>query len=287
MKYYREVFLICVLMLVPLISVLPSQAAVSSLVRIERFVYDGQETVSTAEGDEYVRICNISGGSINLAEDAGGGSNPWRFGEAETMIDTAEVMYELQGTLAIGACFAVASNANAFNSIHGFLPDYEMRPTISNKWTDNASVPNLSKVAGFSGTWGLSNSGDNVTLWQHDGSSSYVQQDEVAYGSTSGDYTTVGLDGSSTISCPGGSPNCAVTRNNVSIDTDKMASDFNTSDNPNAITLAAFTAQSEWSLARLVSSLDSSMFLQPRMAVILALGVAGVCLTIRKRRRPS
>lgn len=242
MKYPRNVFLTLALLLAFMMIASPSQAAIATKVTIERFVYDGQETVSTAEGDEYIRICNISGGSINLAEDAGGGSNPWRLGEAENMGDTAEAMYELQGTLANGACFVIASNANAFNSIHGLLPDYEMRPTISDKWTDNASVPNLSKVTGFSSYWALANGGSNITLWQHDGSSSYIRQDEVAYGSTSTEYTDVGLDGTSQISCPGGSPNCAVTRNSVSTDTDKMADDFNTSDNPNAVTLSAFAA---------------------------------------------
>ena len=275
MKYLHNVFLTLALLLTLMMIASPSQAAIATKVTIERFVYDGQETVSTVEGDEYVKICNISGGSINLAEDAGGGSNPWRLGEAETMGDTAEAMYELQGTLANDACFIIASNANAFNSIHGLLPDYEMRPTISDKWTDHASVPNLPKVTGFTATWALNNGGDNITLWQHDGSSTYIQQDEVAYGSTSTDYTGVGLDGTSQISCPGGSPNCAVTRNNVSTDTDKMADDFNTSDNPNAVTLRSLTTSS------------SGTPVLPLAGLLSALGLAaagGGLLWARRRR---
>ncbi len=212
----------------------PSTAAIATEITIERFVYDGQ---ATQDYDEYVKICNIAGYDVNL-----GGTNPWRMGDDELASGGGEGMYELQGTLADGDCFIIASNANAFNSVWSFLPDYEMRPTVSPG--DNASVPNLTTVD--NGVWALNNGGDNITLWKYNTSTgTYEQHDEVAYGSTAANYTDVGLPGgaSDQIDC-GSNANCALTRNSVTSDTDNMAADFNNTENPTAIDLTTFTVDS-------------------------------------------
>jgi hypothetical protein len=218
------------LMLILLITALPARAAIAIDVTIERFVYSGQVS---GQYDEYVKICNISGGSVDL-----GGANPWRIGDEENAAGGAEGMYNLTGSLSIGSCFIIASNANAFSSTWHFLPDYEMRPTIGSTWTDNESVPNLVRIG--SGNWALNDSGDNITLWKYEGSS-YVKHDEVAYDTDSTNYTDVGLSttGSYSITCSG---NAAVTRNSVNTDTDNMYADFNCTANPNAVTLHALTA---------------------------------------------
>ena len=205
-----------------LITVLPARAAIATEVTIERFVYDGHVSF---DYDEYVKICNISGGSVDL-----GGANPWRIGDEENAAGGAEGMYNLTGTLGIGGCFIIADNAKAFSDTWGFLPDYEMEPTAGGV-SDTLSVPNLSG----SGNWALNNSEDNITLWKYEGGA-YAKHDEIAYGTTQALYTEVGLvdTGSYSITCSG---NAAVTRNDVNSDTDNMYVDFNCTANPNAVTL--------------------------------------------------
>ncbi len=240
---------------------LPAQRASSSLateIVIERFVFDGQ--VASTEGDEYVKICNISGSSINL-----GGTNPWRMGDDINSAGGTEGMYNLQGTLAVGGCFIIASNANGYNSIRGSLPDYEMNPTQAG-WTDNASVPNLVKVG--TGTWGASNTSDNITLWKYVGSA-YVKHDEIAYGGTSTRYSEVGLSATGTyqVNC-GTNINCAVVRNSRTIDTDNMANDFNNTSAPNAVTL---------------SDLSATTPVSPAPIVFGALGLIAAAMLLRRK----
>ena len=236
MRYSGTTLLILALLLACLVlaflmSALPAQAAIASEVTIERFVYSGQVT---GQYDEYVKICNISGSSVDLGE-----MNPWRMGDEESATSggsSTEGMYELSGTLSVGNCFIIASNANAFSDTWAFLPDYEMRPVIGVSWDNNESVPNLVNVFG---TWRLADAGDNITLWKYSGGS-YVQHDEAAYGTASDRYSEVGLSTTADyqISCSG---NAAVTRNGVSTDTDNMYADFNCTDNPNAVTLHLLT----------------------------------------------
>jgi len=238
-----------------------ASASTATEITIERFVYDGQ--VPTTEGDEYVKICNISGSSIIL-----GGANPWRIGDEENSAgSTTEGMYNLQDTLAADSCFIIASNANGYNSIRGSLPDYEMNPTQAG-WTDNSSVPNLSEVN--TGNWILANGGDNITLWKFVGAA-YVQHDEVAYGTTALRYSEVGLSAGQ-ISCGSSNTNCALVRNSLTTDTDNMASDFNNTSAPNAITLRQIDART----AEL-----------PLAALILAFGLlvaVGGILALRRQR---
>ena len=239
-------------------------AVTANEMTIERFVYDGR--IANNEGDEYVKICNISGSTIAL-----GGTNPWRIGDEESYAGGTEGMYNLQGTLDAGACLIIASNANAFHSIWGVLPDFEMNPTWS-PWTDNTTVPNLTKIS--SGNWRLVNDMDNITLWKYNsGSGTYEQHDEVAYGTTAELYTEVGLSDTGTyqITC-GSNANCALTRNSVSVDTGNMANDFNNTDNPTAITLRALTAHNG----------DLSIVLS--LAALALVIVAGLSLVAFRRR---
>lgn len=237
-----------------------ASAAMATEIIIERFVYDGQ--VATTEGDEYVKICNISGSSIDLA----GGGNPWRLGDEETSAgSTAEGMYNLQGTLAAGGCFIIALNANGYNSIRGLLPDYEMVPAQT---TDNPAVPNLTKIN--TGNWALANGGDNITLWRYNGSA-YVQHDEIAYGTTAARYSEVGLAATGTyqVTC-GSNANCAIVRSSVSGgDTDNMATDFNNISAPNAVTLSDLSA--------------ASTTASPAPLILAGLGVAAAALLLRRK----
>jgi hypothetical protein len=230
----------------------PSKASIATEITIERFVYDGQVS---QDYDEYVKLCNVGVTSVNL-----GGTNPWRMGDDEAASGGGEGMYELQGTLDSGACFIIASNADAFSSVWSFLPDYEMRPGVGS-WGDNASVPNL--VVVDNGVWALANSGDNITLWKYNaGTSTYDQHDEVAYGSTAANYTDVGLPGdvSSQIDC-GSNTNCALTRNDVATDTDDMASDFNNSENPTALALTTLTGRSSGRASRVILPISATALL--------------------------
>lgn len=252
--------------LILLITVVPARAAIATEVTIERFVYDGHVS---SDYDEYVRICNISGGSVDL-----GGANPWRIGDESSDSGssfTGDAMYELTGTLNADTCFIIASNANAFSSTWQFLPDYEMRPTIGSTWTDNEAVPNLTRLD--SGNWALSNTGDNITLWKYEGGA-YAKHDEIAYGTDQALYTEVGLvdTGSYSITCSG---NAAVTRNDVNSDTDNMYVDFNCTANPNAVTLHSLdTSNSD-------VALPIGLLLTTGTAVSVAIGT--VRIRIRKR----
>lgn len=273
MRYLHPILLTFALLLALLMIASPSQATVATEITVERFVYDGQVSF---DYDEYVKICNISGGSINL-----GGTNPWRIGDDESADGDDEAMYALQGTLAAGDCFIIASNANAFNSIWGFLPDYEMRPTAGS-WGNNTTVPDLTKVGGSS-TWGLNNDGDNITLWKYNtGTDSYERHDEVAYGTNSNRYTEVGLPGGSGDQISG-CGNAAVTRNNVATDTDNMANDFNCTANPNAITLFSLIARSEQSTAPSKQALAA--IFRWSLTALLGLAAMGASIIAFRRQR--
>lgn len=128
--------------------------AASTTLQIERFVYDGQ--TPTDEGDEYVKICNVSGSGVDLTG--------YKIGDEETKLGT-ESMYNLPATtLAAGSCIFIAKNANQFNTRYGFLPDYETIVS-GGGMTDNAGIPNLSKYTSWSsGDWGLANGGDEIIL---------------------------------------------------------------------------------------------------------------------------
>jgi hypothetical protein len=234
-------------------------ASIATEVVIERFVYDGQVANDL---DEYVKICNISPGTIDLSNN---GSNPWLIGDAETLADTSEGLYELQGTLNPGGCFIIALQGNSFNAVWRFHPDYEFSSTTS-------PAPNLTKRAGF-GTWGLNNSGgDNITLWRYDfTSSSYVKHDEAAYGTTAANYSDVGLSTTVPYQIACGTPtHCAIRRSSVSADTDNMAADFNNVSSPLTVTFGTFTATANGSAS---------------FAVLPALAMISVAFLVILRRR--
>lgn len=244
--------------LILLITALPARAAIATEVTIERFVYDGHVSF---DYDEYVKICNISGGSVDL-----GGANPWRIGDEENAAGGTEGMYNLTGTLGIDSCFIIADNAKAFSDTWGFPPDYEMEPTAGGV-SDTISVSNLSG----SGNWALSNTGDNITLWKYEGGL-YVKHDEVAYYTNSTNYTDVGLStsGSYSITCSG---NAAVTRNDVNSDTDNMYVDFNCTANPNAVTLHSLNTR------------DSALPVGLLLTTGAAIGLAITTMPRRTRKR--
>ncbi len=131
-------------------------SAASTTLQIERFVYDG--STPTTEGDEYVKICNVSAGSISL--------DGYKVGDEETKGST-EGMYSLPAiSLDSGSCIIVAKRADQFNTRFGFNPDYEF--AVGN---DSAGVPNLTKYSTWgTGDWGLSNSGDEILLLASDDS---------------------------------------------------------------------------------------------------------------------
>ena len=218
----------------------------STTIVIERFVYDG--TTATYEGDEYVKLYNMTGSSIDISA--------YKVGDADTQGETGEGMYSLQGSIAAGGYVIVAKNAAQFYNRWGFYPDFELI-TSGTGYSDTTGVPDLSKYTSYAtGNWGLGNDGDNIQLLD----SSNVRVDSVAWSSTASYYSEVGLASTEDFKCPSGSQTKGLRRKVLTSagDTDNMYDDF-ANDLPNAITLSSFSVRSAstwpfaWPLAALAA----------------------------------
>ena len=237
--------------------------AASTTIVIERFVYDGTQTL---EGDEYVKLYNMTGSSISLSG--------YKIGDEETQ-GGGEGMYNLQGTIAAGGYVIIARNANCFNARFGFLPDYEM-VTTDTAGGDNASVPNLTKYSSWaSGAWTLANTGDEIVLL----SDSDAIVDSVAWGN--GDYAAVGLATDSP--APDGSEPRGLKRNDPSVDTDRMGDDFNNTDIPTTVALSSLIARGEQSTAPSKQALAA--IFRWSLTALLGLAAMGASIIAFRRQR--
>lgn len=228
--------------------------AASTTLQIERFVYDGK--TPTDEGDEYVKICNVSASTIDLSG--------YKIGDEETK-GSGEGMYSLPAeSLVPDGCIIVAKNANQFNTRYGFLPNYEIVVT-GGGMTDNLSVPNLSQYTAWgTGSWALSNSGDELLLL----SPTDALVDGICFEGGTNNFNATGAGTLVTDACTSLNVGDGVgLKRGSNTDTD-TTTDFSGTP-PNAITLNALTAASA-----------------PVAAALPALGLAALGgLALYRRRR--
>jgi DNA/RNA endonuclease YhcR with UshA esterase domain len=147
---------------------------------ISEVCYDG--TVPETEGDEFVELFNPTGDVVDLSL--------YKIGDEETK-GQGEGMVRFPSGTTIGPqdLLVIAKNAAQFEARFGFYPDLEVRASGAD-YADTPTVPNMEKYTAWaSGSWALSNSGDEVLLL---GPADQVV-DAIAY--KSGDYAAVGITG--------------------------------------------------------------------------------------------
>jgi len=131
----------------------PSPTPTAAPLLISEVCYDG--TTPDTEGDEFVEVYNPLSTTVPLAG--------YKVGDEETP-GGGEGMYHLMGTIGPGEVILVAKNAAQFHERFGFWPDFEMQASGSG-YPDTPVVPNLERYSEWgSGSWALSNSGDEVLL---------------------------------------------------------------------------------------------------------------------------
>lgn len=147
---------------------------------ISEVCYDG--TTPRTEGDEFVEILNPTDGPVDLSA--------YKIGDEETK-GRGEGMVRFPPGTIIGpqGLLVVAKNAAQFHDRFGFYPDFEARVSGAD-YADTPTVSNMEKYTAWAtGSWALSNSGDEVLLL---GPADGIV-DAVAY--KSGDYAAVGVMG--------------------------------------------------------------------------------------------
>jgi len=147
-------------------TVASTTSASPATILISEFLYDG--TTPATEGDEFVELCNPNGSTVDL-----GG---YKIGDEETP-GGGESMLQIPAgtTLAANGCLTVAKDAAQFQARFGLTPTF--------------AAPDLAKYSPWgSGSWSLSNSGDELLLL---GPGDEIV-DSVAY--RNGDYALLGLE---------------------------------------------------------------------------------------------
>ena len=92
---------------------------------------------------------------------AGDGTDPLNTSGGEGM-----GVFPAGSTIAAGDAIVIAANANGFNGLYGFLPDYEFANSTSTLG-NNAAVPDLAQKVGWggaNGTLAMANGGDDVGI---------------------------------------------------------------------------------------------------------------------------
>jgi hypothetical protein len=164
----------------------------SAKILISEFVYDG--TTPSTEGDEFVELCNSNLSPVDLTG--------YKVGDEETR-GGGESMYLLPDSTSLeaGLCLIIAKNAQDFQNRYGFLPDLE--------------TASLQKYPAWgSGSWSLSNTGDELVVLGRDDEI----LDSVAY--RNGDYAGLGLEPDAS------APEPKSLQRVWPIDTDSMPYDF-------------------------------------------------------------
>ncbi|MEA3346292.1 MAG: lamin tail domain-containing protein, partial [Chloroflexota bacterium] len=139
----------------PTATAIPPPTPTPAPLLVSEVCYDG--TTSGTEGDEFVELYNPLSCTVDLAG--------YKIGDEETQ-DDSEGMYHLPITASIGPgeVTLVAKNAAQFQARFGLWPDFEMKASGSG-YPDTPAVLDLERYREWgSGSWALSNSGDEVLL---------------------------------------------------------------------------------------------------------------------------
>ena len=259
LKFIR---VLSILFIFLLIVTSPAQATSNTLL-IDRFLYNGSVTygssVSQTEGDEYVKICNVSPGSISL--------DGYKVGDEETKSDPAsEGMYFLPNiSLASGQCILIVRRAPEYLTRFSAPSDGTLFYEFASNGVDDPSVPNLAKYTSWStGDFSLRNAGDEVVLLD---SNDYLV-DGVCYGTSPNAFNGVApsifADGCSGLSVGDGEG----LKRTSSVDTDSFT-DFG--NNPTAVELLDLGVQ-------------PAPLTTPGIAA-LGLALSAICLLVFRRRK--
>ena len=251
---------IAVMLVLGLVLVRPAAPATADYndLLIVRFVYNPAGTGT--DDEEYVKIYNNGATTVNLDEN----NDNIKIGDEETE-GGGEGMFRFPTGASIGSGnhLIIAKDATAFYDKWGFDADYEFDGT-------KGGVPDMIKYSSWgSGSFALHQNGDEVLIL--DQNNGIV--DSVAY--ENGNYSAVGLASTGDYKPPNADDGAALSRNNITDDTDNMYDDFNKTDAPNAVILRSLAARSAaaplfpWPLATLAGT--------------AALGLAGL-LWARRRQ---
>jgi len=166
-------------------SPVPSPTVTVAPLLISEVCYDG--TTPDTEGDEFMELYNPLSEAVSLAG--------YKIGDEEAQ-GGGEGMYHLpiSSSIGPGEVILVAKNAAQFHSRFGSWPDFEMKAS-GKGYEDTPAAPNLEPYHEWgSGSWALSNRGDEVLLL----GPGDVLVDAVVFGSGDGEVVEV----SGTLSAP-------------------------------------------------------------------------------------